>query len=223
VTHLRHPCGDASCCAPLSNIRSLNAWRVLCLFMLCACIPSRACSQKKQAATTEISFPNYMYPYALASPNRLNLKNGDLVIFHGNRASYLRAHLHNGAYRKLYAGAGGDEVELDWVRFIRNDSGQANYAFAYYTWVSWAGSSSDSGIVQLLQLVDGHVKVTQQILFNVRGSEKAGADFDTKSNTLKIRGVHGWEHCCPTELDFIRFHFDDGLFKQVSHRKVPYE
>jgi hypothetical protein len=186
-------------------------------------VPPLTWGQTKSSATLNIYFPNYSYPDAVASFSKPNLRNAELIIFGENGTTDIRARLRQGGYERRNNEGGGDAVKFEWVKPIGNDPVNANFAVAYYTWVEWMGSSSDIGVVQLLQRVDGHLRVAQQILFNLRGSKTAGAYFDVKSSSLKIRGVHGWEHCCPTELDLMRFHFDDGLLKQVSRRKVPFE
>jgi hypothetical protein len=186
-------------------------------------IPSLTWGQTKSSATVNIYFPNYSYPDAVASFSKPNLRNAELIIFGENGTTDIRARLRKGAYERRNNEGGGEAVKFEWVKPIGNDPVNTNFAVAYYTWVAWMGSSSDIGVVQLLQRVDGHLRVAQQILFNLPGSKTAGAYFDVKSSSLKIRGVHGWEHCCPTELDLMRFHFDDGLLKQVSRRKVPFE
>jgi hypothetical protein len=224
MTRMLYPCRGAACCAPNSTVYNLGMWPVVWLLLLPSLLaPSGTWGQKKTSATVDIYFPNYSYPDAVASLSALNPKNTELVIFGENGTTDIRAPLRNGTYEKRHKEGGGDAVEFEWMKPIGSDPGNANFSVAYYTWVTRAGSSSDYGVVQLLQVVDGHVKVVQQILFNLRGSKAAGAFFDAKSNSLKIRGVHGWEHCCPTELDVLRFHFENDLFKQVSYRTVPFE
>lgn len=196
---------------------------ISCLLMPLQLVPSLTWSQTKSSATVNVYFPNYSYPDAVASFSKPNLRNAELIIFGENGTTDIRARLRKGAYERRNNEGGGDSVEFEWVKPIGNDPVNANFAVAYYKWVAWMGSSNDIGVVQLLLREDGHLKVAQQILFNLRGSKTAGALFDVKSSSLKIRGVHGWEHCCPTELDLMTFHFDDGQLKQVSHRKVPFE
>jgi hypothetical protein len=193
------------------------------LLMLSLLAPSLMWCQEKASSTVDIYFPNYSYTEAVPSFSEPNMKNAELIIFGENGAMDIRARLRKGLYERHNKEGGGGTVEFEWVKPVRINLVNTNFVVAYYTWVAWMGSSSDIGVVQLLQLVDGHVKVAQQILFNLRGSKTAGAFFDVKSSSLKIRGVHGWEHCCPTELDLMRFHFEDGLLKQVSHRMVPFE
>lgn len=176
--------------------------------------------QKKSQPTIEVAFPNYSYPRTLTSLRQLDLKNSDAFIFGDGDTPDLRAHLHRGTYEKLHE-IGGDRLDFWWVKYIGNGSAQADYAVVYYVWLVWAGSSSPSGVVQLLRIEDNHLKVEQQIFFNVR-SEKAGAFFNSKSNVLTIRGVNGWEHCCPTRLDVAQFQLKDGVLKQMSHRTVPF-
>jgi hypothetical protein len=218
------PCKRVARSAHRAHASNPSAWpMVFPLLMLSLLAPSLTWCQEKASSTVDIYFPNYSYPDALPSFSEPNMKNAELIVFGENGAMDIRARLRKGLYERHNKEGGGDAVKFEWVKPIGKDPVNANFAVACYTWVAWMGSSSDIGVVQLLQRVDGHLRVAQQILFNLRGSKTAGAYFDVKSSSLKIRGVHGWEHCCPTELDLMRFHFDDGLLKQVSRRKVPFE
>jgi hypothetical protein len=110
----------------------------------------------------------------------------------------------------------GDKGVPDFHAYLR-------HAIAYYIWAMWAGSSSDYGVVQLLHIEDGHLKIVQQILFNSRGSEKAGAFCNAGSNALTIRGVNDWENCCPTGLDVVKFRLKEGVLKQVYYGTAALE
>jgi hypothetical protein len=106
---------------------------------------------------------------------------------------------------------------------LQRGPSEPEIAVAQFDLVETAGSSSDYGVVQVFRLKEDHLTVVQQILFNTRGNAKVGAAIDARSSTLTIRGVHGWEHCCPTELDVLRFRIDDGLFKLAGHGRVALE
>lgn len=118
---------------------------------------------------------------------------------------------------------GGDSLEFKWTKFIGNDSAEPDYVIAYYVWVTWAGSSSDYGVIHLIHLENGRLKVLQQMLFNMRGSEKAGASFNGKSGVLTVRGLNEWEHCCPTGLDVVKFRLKRGVLKRLYFGKAALE
>ena len=170
----------------------------------------------------EVSFPNYLFPKTGTSLRRLDVKNGEVIIFGDKGMSDFHAHLRHGAYEKLHE-IGGDSLEFEWMKYMGSDSAESGYAVAYYIWAMWAGSSSAYGVVQLLHIENGHLKVLQQILFNLRGSEKAGAFLNAKLNALTIRGVNDWEHCCPTRLDVVKFRLKEGVFKQVYYGTAALE
>jgi hypothetical protein len=199
---------------------SLRARFVVSLVLLCTAAVPNVRAQKKTQPTVEISFPNYSYPETLTSLHQLDLKNSEFIFFGEKGTPDLRARLRRGAYEKLNK-IGGDSAEFEWMKYVGNGSVEPDYALAYYVWASWAGSSSSYGVVQLLSIKDGHLKISQQILFNLRGSERAGAYFGAKANTLTIRGVNDWEHCCPTGLDVVQFQTKDGVLKQVHYGKAP--
>jgi hypothetical protein len=204
--------------SPRSSFRAPIAGIVLCFLFVCPDV----CAQRKKPPTIEISFPNYSYPKTVTSLRLLDVKNGEVIIFSDKGMPDFHAHLRLGAYEKLHK-IGGDSLKFEWMKCIGNNLTEPDYAVAYYIWTMWAGSSSAYGVVQLLHVEDDHLRVLQQILFNLRGSEKAGAFFNAKSNTLTVRGLNDWEHCCPTGLDVVWFQLKDGVLKPVHYGKAPLE
>lgn len=110
-----------------------------------------------------------------------------------------------------------DWLGLDWVRFVGEES---KFAIASLSWVTAGGSSSSAGVVQVFTLREGHQVVIQQILFNTRGCGTS-SELATHPLLLNIKGVHGWEHCCPKTLDVIKFRWAGGSIQVLSHRSVP--
>jgi hypothetical protein len=190
------------------------------LVSLLAAFPSIA--QLKTHPAVEVLQPNYSFQKTLVSLREFDPKNNEVVFFGGKGSRDFHVHLRNGNYEKHYR-VGGDNVGLEWIKYIGSDGSAPDYAVAYYTWIAWVASSSDFGVVQLMRIEGGRLHVDQQILFNLRGSEKAGAYFNAKSNTLTIRGVNEWEHCCPTGLDVVRFQLKDGVLKQIHYGTAPLE
>jgi hypothetical protein len=179
-------------------------------------LAQKADAQLKTHPAIENKLPNYSYSTPLRSLREFDPRNGEVIVFGGDGLADLHAKLRAGRYEKHHK-VGGDALDFEWLRYINGDSGNANFAVAYYTMTSWAGSSSNFGVVQLLSLDDGHLHVVQQLVFNTRGSKKAGAHFGARSQVLTILGVNDWEHCCPTGLDVVRFRLKDGVFKQVGY------
>lgn len=210
----------AACRHQSRRVRRLQACSVSCLLLFALYVLPDARAQLKTSPAVEVCFPNYLYPNPVTSLSQLDLKNTEVIFFGEKGVRDFRAHLHRGAYEKLHK-IGGDSVEFVWMKYMGTASMEQDYAVAYYIWSEWAGSSSAFGVVQLLHIEDSHLKVVQQILFNLRGSETAGAFFNAKSNSLTIRGVNDWEHCCPTGLDVVKFQLNDGLLKKVHYGKAP--
>jgi len=206
--------------SPPSCFRAFIAGFVLCF--LFPFVHGDACAREKKPPTIEVSFPNYSYPKTVTSLRRLDVKNDEVIVFGDKGMSDFHAHLRGGAYEKLHK-IGGDSLEFEWMKYMGSDSAEPDCAVAYYIWSMWAGSSSAYGVVQLLHIEDGHLKVVQQILFNLRGSEKAGAFLNAKLNALTIRGVNDWEHCCPTGLDVVKFRLKEGVLKQVYYGMATLE
>lgn len=112
---------------------------------------------------------------------------------------------------------GYDWLRLDGVRFLGESS---EFAIVPFSWVTAGGSTSDFGVVQVFTLREGHPVVVQQILFNTRGCG-ASSQLSIRPLLLTIKGVHGWEHCCPKTLDVIKFRWTGGSFHLKSHHSVP--
>jgi len=205
---------------PFRRLRKLQACAAFCLILLSLFAHPDARAQQKTSPALEVCFPNYSYPNPIPSLHQLDFKNTGVIFFGEKGVPDFHARLRRGSFEQLHK-IGGDSVSFAWMKFLGDRSAEPDYAVAYYIWAMWAGSSSGFGVVQLLHIDDGHPKVVQQILFNLRGSEKAGAFFNAKSNTLTIRGVDDWEHCCPTGLDVVKFQLSDGVLKQVHYGKAP--
>jgi hypothetical protein len=200
--------------------RSSSQVRVLGVFLVVFAAGALPLAAQKTRPTLEVSSPNHSYPTSLASIRQLDLNNSEVVIFDDKGEPELKAHLRGGKYEIHYR-VGSDWLRHNWLKVLNGDSGETETAVAEFDWVATGASASDYGVVQLFQLDDGHLKVVQQILFNTRGSKKVGAFFNPKSNVLVVRGVHGWEHCCPTRLDVVTFRFDGSAFKQVAYHMAP--
>jgi hypothetical protein len=114
-------------------------------------------------------------------------------------------------------GDGYDWLRLDWVRFVGKSS---EFAIISFSWVTAGGSTSDFGVVQVFTLRDGRPVVVQQILFNTRGCG-ASSQLSIRPLLLTIKGVHGWEHCCPKALDVINLCWTGRSFHLKSHHSVP--
>jgi len=170
--------------------------------------------------TIEVLYPNYPLPGLFRSFRETDLKESEAAILGEGGKVYVKAHLHKGLYEVQHKDI-SDWLRLNWVSSPNQEIAEAKYGIADFDWVSTGASASDYGVIQVLQLCDGRLKITQQIVFNTRGSNKAGATFDPKTNTLTIRGIHGWEHCCASQLDVVQFRFAGNTLQRVSYRQIP--
>jgi hypothetical protein len=175
------------------------------------------------AATVEVVNPNHVYRVTAKSLRQLDFRNFQFHVFDEDGESTLVAKLRNGKYdskehdRKWKMGDGYDWLGLDWVRFVGENS---EFAIVSFAWVTAGGSTSDYGVVQVFTLREGHPAVVQQILYNIRGCPTS-ANLSTRLLLLTIRGVHGWEHCCPKTIDVVKFRWAGSSFKRKTHYSVP--
>jgi hypothetical protein len=166
----------------------------------------------------EVTSPDHVYVTATKSLRHLDFRNFQFHIFDEDGTSELTAKLRNGIYEsKWTVQNGANWLRLDWVRFVGEDS---EFAIVSLSWVTTGASASDFGVVQVFTLREGHPVVLQLILFNTRGCGASSA-FSTRFLLLTIKGVHGWEHCCPKTLDVMKFRWADGSFQRKSYHSVP--
>ncbi|MGB2677326.1 MAG: hypothetical protein WAN12_09620 [Candidatus Acidiferrum sp.] len=221
LLHLRR---GAARCAPSRHY--LCHLKLFAQFFLTFSIfhPLSASAQNKGKPTLEVCYPGYTYPDTVPSLRDANLKNGRLVLFFDGCKPDDHVRLKNGKYERPYKDGYWEYIELRWVKPLESKAGESQFAIAYIVWASGAGSTNDEDFVQLLELKEGHLKVVQQFYFNVRGSRRAGAFFNPKTNLLTIKAINCWEHSCGTRLDVVQFKFDGGLLKQMRywHEPLPY-
>jgi hypothetical protein len=115
---------------------------------------------------------------------------------------------------------GHDWVKLVRVKYFDFTNGQPRRALVMVDYETSAGSSSAFGILQVLELASEHPLVLQQIEYNA-GGEGVGSSFDVKSGILKVKGVDGWEHCCPSSLDVGTFKWNGSRFVLLKTSSVP--
>jgi hypothetical protein len=162
-----------------------------------------------------------------------NVSDFDHLDVRNSRAVHIDSDGHKGEWQALKQGRGktdyvtnygvyqgGTEVDIGWIRRIDSE-----HMVVDYGWVWMAGSSSQSDIVQVFELRDGKVFITQQIEADTHGGDTAaGVRFDERTKRLIVKAVeldspNG--RCCPTRLNVVVFRWDGGKFRQISARQVP--
>ncbi|HSK45432.1 MAG TPA: hypothetical protein VLA83_16255 [Candidatus Binatia bacterium] len=115
---------------------------------------------------------------------------------------------------------GATDVILAWQQQL-----DATHWLAAYDWECVGGSSSHSQVVQVLQVRDGKVFITQQIEADTHhGGRAAGAVLNKEKNTLTVRAVElnsPKGRCCPTYINVVAFSWTGSRFRRVSSRQVP--
>jgi hypothetical protein len=147
---------------------------------------------------------------------------------HVDFANLRAVNIDDGEWQELRRGKGktiledGSRTEV-WLRWRHalND----NHWVAGYGWFEAAGSSNSSEVVQVLELRDRKVYITQQIeAVTHHGGKSAGAWFDTKKNLLTVKAVESDSpkgRCCPTHMNVVVFRWDGNRFRRISAKTVP--
>src|SRR5271165_1766076 len=170
-----------------------------------------------QTLTFEESFPNYQHDSTVARLAKVELQNSPFVIFDTDNKPELTGTLQNGNFERVYGEHhAGERVHMEGVYEISSSDSKAPVALLTLNYLSGAGSSSEEGIGQVVQLQNSHPVVLQQIAYNMRGSSDAGYAFNSRTGILTIKGVHGWEHCCPTTLDVGTYKWNGSRFLLVD-------
>ena len=172
-----------------------------------------------EGPTFSICYPHYKYLRAVDSLSAVDFHNFNLILFDDDGRRMLLAKLQDGTFEHKYK-VGGDWVKVASIQYWSPEKTGPPKALLRADYVETGASSSDFGLVQVFELTEGHPVVLQQILFNTRG-EGADSAFDSKKGVLKIRGVHGWEHCCPTTLDVGTFKWNGSGFALTESKSIP--
>jgi hypothetical protein len=164
-----------------------------------------------------MSYPEFQYSNSLASLKELDFPNLDLRVFDEKGQPELVAELRSGIYKKNWSvEQGSDWIRLDSVDFVPSEE----YAIVKLSRTSTGMSSSDFGLDQVFVLRSQHPVAVQQIKFNTRGFG-ASVKFNANSEVLTIKGVPGWEQCCPKTLDIVTYKFIGDGFSQTVVPRLP--
>jgi len=182
-------------------------------------------TQKNQDLGIYINYKPGLFLRKVPDFHKMDLKN--------TRAVYLESDGKLGEWQALKQGrgktvslgpkgevlAGGSvDVWFEWQHAL-----DANHLVAAYEWQWVGGSSSQSIIVQVFELRDDKVFITQQIEAEAHGTG-AGADINPQSNLLTVHALVFADtdgHCCPSSLSTVVFQWDGRLFRRIRARKGP--
>jgi hypothetical protein len=192
-------------------------WFLTAALVLACTLALAAPSREKP--TFDITQPDYRYPVTVNSLQEIDFNNFKLAYFYRGRPDPM-FQLRAGKFARKYEIGGYDQVGLESVEFFDFRNHVFAHALVTFWWVTAGGSTSSSQVVQVFELSDGHPVVVQQIVFNARGLG-ASSRFELGTQKLTIRGVHGWEHCCPTTLDEGTFEWNGAVFKITTYHSIP--
>ena len=179
-------------------------------------------AQSSPAPAVDIVFPNYDYGIRVHSFRQVDFQNLKLVIFGGGGKPY-QVPLSHGAYEKIESsGIGGTSVSLGKVRYIDGPHGASRYALLDIGETDWGGSSTNTGIIQILHLEDDHLTIVQQITYDLQ-APGTGAKFNSKTHVLVMTGRSDDDspHCCAQSVDIVTFMWTGTSFKMVKSHKRP--
>jgi hypothetical protein len=195
-----------------------NAIRALLLLTVCI----GAAAEERDAGISN-EYPNQRIPgKKFSSVRDIDFRNAPILKLTDDDDKEYWAVLKNGAFEQRHS-VGGDEIELQSVRYLKVNSG-TDLALVRLYWLAVGGSSSPQGVVMVIGLDgDGVPIVRQKIEYNVRGvdEDEAWARFDPANNQLRVSAVHGWEHCCNKERIIVTFQWNGEKFIPVGRKLMP--
>ena len=150
---------------------------------------------------------------------------------HVDFANLRAIEIEDGQWQELRKGRGksatsiGDglhqftEVWLTWVYQL-----DAQHSVVDYEWEWVVGSSSHSNVVQVFELRDRKVYITQQIEADIHhGGDAVGAWFNADKKLLTVKAVADSPQgrCCPTEMNVLILRWEGNKFRRISAKTVP--
>jgi hypothetical protein len=115
---------------------------------------------------------------------------------------------------------GTTSVWLDWQRPLDDE-----HWVAAYGWLWVAGTSSSSEIVQVFELRNGKVYITQEIEADIHhGGKPVGAWFDSRKKLLTVKAVNYAPlegRCCPSLMGVVTFRWDGKRLRAIRAKHVP--
>jgi len=165
----------------------------------------------------------FTYPGAYSSLRNIDFRNFKFQAFNLDGKAYDQTNaLRNGRWRPADP-MDRHRVELKAIYNLRRSSpNHGESALALLTESGGGGSSYSNGIAQVLSLLDGYLRVTQEMTWDTHFWTDLPTElFDTGTDSLLVRTAHympGDAHCCVSAMDVIRLKWDGRRFVQTSLR-----
>jgi len=158
---------------------------------------------------------SYVYPEGWPSIREVDFRNLALNVFFKNE--------RRGRYRlrrgrcEIDDHPGHTAVELESVHYLTSRKADRQYALALYFMDSVSGSSSQAGIAEVFELSEGHLQVTQQIVWDLHFGQRWDTlqSFDEKTKMLGFPSAHylpGDAHCCVSAVDVVTLRWNGERF-----------
>ncbi|MGO9642158.1 MAG: hypothetical protein ACLP1Y_12745 [Candidatus Acidiferrales bacterium] len=175
-------------------------------------------AQPNDSPAVDIASPNYQYKLTVHSFKELDFHNFALVIFDYDGRNPRTVHLRNGKYEKSWSSREGlMSVSLGEVHYINASNREPQYALLDIGDIEGLGSSTNTGILQVVRLKDNHIKVVQQLSYDLQ-APGTGVTFNPETGILLITGRSNDDsaHCCPKSVDVMTFKWTGASFRLQS-------
>jgi hypothetical protein len=194
-------------------------------FLIVALLPSFAIPSEKIDWGIDVESKRHTFAMNVADINQLDLANMNAFYLVEGKTEE-RLLLRRGKANRIYyfvddnSVSGSTKVTFRWKKPLDEQR-----FLAYYEWGWYAGGSDQGGIIQVFEISEAKVSITQQIYFNMHaGARAVGAIFDANAQTLTVKSVPFFSpggRCCPSHLNTITFRWDGQRFVRVGAKLAP--
>jgi hypothetical protein len=188
----------------------------LLLVTVTPCVFSQSLkTEKLEDLNIYVTCGNWLFASNISDLTRVDFANLRVVNIDGGEWQELR----KGKGKSTREDGSRTEVWLNWAQALNDDHWVVDYG-----WFEAAGSSNSVDIVQLFELRDAKVYITQQIeVITHHGGKAVGAWLDVNKKLLTVKAVasSGKGRCCPTHMNVVVFGGNGTQFRRVSAKTVP--
>ncbi len=162
--------------------------KLACILLLSAAPFGISQKLKQKDLNVYVTHTSSLFASNISDFNQMDIRN--------SRAVYIDPDGRTGEWQALRRGkgkteyvsrygvyGGGTAVQLMWWHSLDSE-----HMVVQYDWVQWFGSSSQSSVIQVFELRDGKVFITQQIEADTHGGgTAAGTWFDKNKKRLTVK------------------------------------
>lgn len=196
----------------------MNKLMALLFLAVVLCLPAR--SVDNQDSGVSVAQTSALLDGQASDIKDVDLANRPAVFLGRHGRVELRQTLRNGHGRRPWSESqGSQEVKLAWHHPL-----DSRHLVAAYEWEWIAASSSQSAVVQVFELRESGLYITQQIDADMHhGGRAVGARFNPETGLLTVKAVSYAPRegrCCPSLMSIDTFRWNGRQFRPIRTTRV---